>query len=1672
MKRIILALFLNALLAILSPIKIYATHLMGGSMTYEYMGMVGTDQSYLVTLKIYRYCDASAGGTAPLDASMFLGIYNQDVLNPNADKNWFRTENLPLVSSSFVTPPSIGSNCSFTTTVCVEEGIFEAIILVPPDPGGYHLIVERCCRNGNIVNLSTPGSIGQAYYCFIPPAPIINSSPQFSDIPVPFICAGDLASIINNATDPDGDSLVYSFEVPYGGYSSSGIAIPDPQFDNNPYAFPIPPVMYNPGYSVGIPFGAGGTSTIDPQTGLTNYSIPNQGFYVVAIEIKEYRNGVLVAMIRRDLQLIAIVCPPNGVPVLSNANGSGQASYTITEGQTICFPVTFTDPNGDSLYLTSSGNIFNSTLFNPAASLANAAGDGIVSSQFCWSTECGMARSTPYQFVASVTDNGCPPKITNQIYSIKVNPGPANPVPSISILANPSGPVCIGTLVTFTALPTFGGTNPSFQWQLNGVNVGTNSSSWSSSTLNNGDIITVSMVSNSICVTAFNAVSPPYVMVVNPFAAPSVSIVQAPLGVVCEGDNLIFTATPVNPGATPVYQWTVNGTNTGANSPTFSSSTLTIGSQVAVSLTANAGCPAAASNILNPVIDPILTPSVTITSDNVGAICPGEQVIFRAFPTYGGTAPAYQWQVNGINVGTNSNIFTTTTLTNGDIVKVILTSSETCVTAATATSNTIAISVTAPTFPVVTITANPAGPVCDGDNIIFTATPVNGGGTPTFLWKINGINTGTGGLTYASDVLNNGDQISVVMTSSLTCLVTAKDTSNIITVTIIPVVPVSATITISPSASFCDGTNVTFTASAVNGGTNPAYQWQVNGVNSGTNSTTFSTSTLASGDVIRVNVSSNGTCVSPVNATSNPITVTVLPLVTPAVSIVANPSGPICAGTIVQFTASPSFQGPSPTYEWLVNGVVTGNNAAVFTSSNLADNDIVRVRLTSSNGCAVPATVNSNAIVMQVDPILVPDANITVLPAGPVCDGTSLTFNATTVNPGNAPVYQWLVNGVPTGASASSISLSTLSDGDTVNVRLVSNALCASPTVAISNTIEVEMLPYLDPAITISMQPASPVCDGDTIVFSANGINGGTNPVYTWFLNGNVVSGNNSDTYAAQFADGDLLQAVLTSNYQCRNFNTDTSNTLTAQVIPNVTPTVSISVNPQGAVCPGDLLTFTANTTNEGGAPVYEWTLNGNPIGSNNAVYVSSSLVNGDQIRLKLTSSIVCVTATSAFSNIITVQVSQNITPDVTISVVPNGFVCDGDTLSFAATYTGAGTSPVFDWRVNGVSSAITPVFTTTQLNNGDQIDLIIGSSAFCALPVTDTSNVIIVQIDPLLTPVVSITANPPGVFCDGTEITYSASGILGGLNPSYQWLLNNVSVGSNSDTLISDSFLNGDTLTLIYTSTERCLAVNPVQSNLIIIERYPDLVPEITGPDEVCFGQEITFSVSGTGGNGGPYHYQWNNGLGTATGYTFVPIQTETYIVAMNDSCSATRYDSITVIVNPLPEPAFTISPTQATILNPFFDFVDASLNTVTWYWTFGDNTSSTLQFPSHTYLVPGTFPVKLTAVSMEGCIDSTFGEVFVENVVTFYIPNSFTPNGDGINDNFGVTGYSVEGYDLSIWGRWGQPIFISEGPYDQWDGLDENGKPLPEGVYVYQLKVTNDPDKKVRTGTVTLIR
>lgn len=1660
------------LLLLISSKKMEATHLMGGSMTYLYEGMVGPDQQYRVTLRIYRYCDVSGGGTAPLDFSMLLGIYTQDPLNPNDDKNWFRTETLNIINQSFITPPSPGINCPFNTTVCVEEGIYEAVILLPPSAGGFHLLVERCCRNGNIQNLNAPGSIGQTYYCFIPPAPVINSSPQFSDIPVPYICAGDLVTIVNNATDPDGDSLVYSFEIPYSGYSGGGNPAPDPQFDNNPYGWPIPGVIYSGGYNVNSPFGAGGSAAIDPNTGLTTYQIPGQGFYVVVVEIKEYRNGVLIAAVRRDLQLIAIACPVNAVPAISNAGGAGQTSFTVTEGQTLCFPVAFVDPDGDSLFLTSSGNIFNIAITNPPASLANASGSGFVTSQFCWSTECGMAQATPYQFVVTVTDNGCPPKVRNQIYSIKVNPSPIPPAPAVSIQQNPPGPVCIGTEVTFTAIPTFGGTAPVYQWQLNGVNVGGNSNTFISSTLNDGDIITVSMTSNSVCVNSNTANSAPVVMTVNPFAAPFVSISVLPSGPVCSGTNVTFTALPVNPGPSPVYQWTVNGVNAGTNSATFSSATLTMGSVVGVNLTSDPACPGAASNTISMVVNPVLTPTVTITGDNSGAICPGQTVNFQAFTTGGGTAPSFQWQINGVNAGSNSSSFSSSSLNNGDNVTVILTSSEACVSVPTATSNVISITVTPPTVPTVSITANPAGSVCKDDNIIFTATAVNAGAAPFYQWQVNGVNVFSGSNIFATSTLSDGDQVRVILTSSLACLSSSTANSNIITVDILPLVAPFVSISVSPSTVICAGASVTFTAVGVNAGISPVYSWQVNGVATGTTGTTFTTSSLNHLDKVRAVLTSNANCVSPPTAISNQITMSVNPIVNPSVTIASNPSGPVCAGTNITITATPVFGGATPAYSWFVNGQPAGTNSNVLSSVSFNDGDIVTVQLGSGANCAVPANVNSNQLILDIDPILTPSVNIAVSPSFPVCEGEQVTFTSSLVNEGINPALQWQVNGVTVFTGSGTFITSSLNDGDSVRLRMISSATCVQPFSVFSDTLIAEILPIRNPVISIAASPAGAVCDGDTIHFTASFLAGGISPAFEWLINGTTVS-TTSGLFSAVLNHQDTVSAVMVSSYQCAVPQQDTSYIIIANILPNLTPAVSISVNPAGPVCPGDVLTFTATPVNGGALPSYQWFVNGVAAGANSPVFSTSGLTDGDFVRVRLTSSEACVTNALANSNVVQVQISPNIQPDIQITVNPAGSVCDGDTLVFSSVWTGAGITPGFVWRVNGINTGVTTAdFISGQLSNGDIIDVILTSSASCALPVTDTSNQIVALIDPLLAPTAIITANPPGTFCDGQVITYSSVVTDQGLSPVYSWLLNGVSLGITADSIVSDSFLDGDTLQLVMTSSERCLQYNPAYSNLIIIDRLPPLLPVITATESICEGQEALLSLQISGGDGGPYYFEWSNGLGNDSSLILLPVQTTTYSVSVSDSCSTVRYDSATIRVFPLPEVDFITNPLSGDILTPGYNFIDRSVNAAAWNWDFGDGTVASEQFPFHFYDNAGVYTIWLVAVSDEGCVDSTFRELIVEDVLTIYIPNSFTPNDDGVNDIFEPVGHGIEGYEMAVFNRWGQEIFLNNGSDAGWDGNDQSGKPLPSGVYVYQIRLMQGAATKPVRGTVTLVR
>jgi len=368
-----------------------------------------------------------------------------------------------------------------------------------------------------------------------------------------------------------------------------------------------------------------------------------------------------------------------------------------------------------------------------------------------------------------------------------------------------------------------------------------------------------------------------YPVTVTPGDSVKVSII-ASTNNICAGTLVTFTATPTNPGTTPIYQWKVNGINAGTNSPVFTYIPAN-GDLVSCILTSSATCTTnnPASSIQYPVsVNPNLPVSVTVAASQ-NPVCSGNSVTFTATPTNGGLSPTYQWKVNSIGAGTNSPVYSYIP-NNGDLVSCILTSSATCTTNNPASSIQYPVTVN-PNLPVsITISAS-ANPFCQGSSVTFTATPVNGGVSPTYQWQVNGVNVGTNSPNYTYNP-SNGNLVSCILTSSETC--TTNNPASSIQYQMTAISGLAAGVTIAAASNpFCPGSSVTFTATPINGGTTPAYQWKVNGVNAGTNSSAF-TYNPANGDSIRCVMTSNLGCVTNNPASSQDIIMsgTLAPIVT------------------------------------------------------------------------------------------------------------------------------------------------------------------------------------------------------------------------------------------------------------------------------------------------------------------------------------------------------------------------------------------------------------------------------------------------------------------------------------------------------------------------------------------------------------------------------------------------------------------------------------------------------------------------------------------------------------------------------------------------------------------------------------------------------------------------
>jgi hypothetical protein len=561
----------------------------------------------------------------------------------------------------------------------------------------------------------------------------------------------------------------------------------------------------------------------------------------------------------------------------------------------------------------------------------------------------------------NINNNGGP----NYSYTV------GNPAaPSVAISALPVGAICSGTSVTFTATPTNGGAVPTYQWQVNGTDVfGQTASTFTTTTLNNNDAVTVVMTSNSTVCLAGTA-SPPsntITQTVNPNhtiiltsgsttptlcintllatdivytiggGAASAGVTGLPAGMVGTLSGTTFTISG-SPTASGSFPYTVTTTGNGCIVAT-ATGTITVDPIHTISLTSGSNTPTLCINTLLGT-NIVYTIGGGATSAGVTGLPAG------MVGTFSGTT----FTVSGTPTASGSFPYTVTTTGNGCTV-------------ATATGT-----ITVDPIHTISLTSGSNTPtLCIntllGTNIVYTiaggATSAGVTGLPAGMvgtfsgttFTISGTPTASGSFPYTVTTTGNG---CTVANANGTITVNPIHTISLTSGSNTPTLCINTALNVSAA-------NIVYTlgGGATNAGVTglPA---GVTGISSGTTYTISGTPT-ASGTFSYTITTTGNPCI---NATVTG-TITVQAATIPAVSIVASPAGAILAGTSVTFTATPTNGGAAPSYQWLVGGLPApgGTNSPTYTSTTLTNGQIVTVQMTSNaTPCLINNPANSNSI--------------------------------------------------------------------------------------------------------------------------------------------------------------------------------------------------------------------------------------------------------------------------------------------------------------------------------------------------------------------------------------------------------------------------------------------------------------------------------------------------------------------------------------------------------------------------------------------------------------------------------------------------------------------------------------------------------------------------------------
>ncbi len=321
-------------------ISSFATHLIGGEMTYNCLG----DNLYEIKLIMYVDCGPSNTTGITFDDEGILSIYN-------SSNELVESISISEAEEIELSDETVGNDClELPTDLCILRGVYTVTVELPPIVGGYQLAYQRCCRNPSIINIVTPALFGNTYTTSIPGLELItdcNSSPSFEAYPPLALCLGDEINVNLSAIDPDNDSLVYSLTTPLHGANDL-----DPTFISPP---PFVTIPWETGYSENYPIDSNPIIGINENSGSITGTPTQIGMYIIGVKVDEYRDGVFINSIVRDFRFMVVDC---------NITTASSPLYDwICNGLTVEFTNASTNAN---TYLWEFGNgSSTSTAFEP-----------------------------------------------------------------------------------------------------------------------------------------------------------------------------------------------------------------------------------------------------------------------------------------------------------------------------------------------------------------------------------------------------------------------------------------------------------------------------------------------------------------------------------------------------------------------------------------------------------------------------------------------------------------------------------------------------------------------------------------------------------------------------------------------------------------------------------------------------------------------------------------------------------------------------------------------------------------------------------------------------------------------------------------------------------------------------------------------------------------------------------------------------------------------------------------------------------------------------------------------------------------------------------------------------------------------------------------------------------